>query len=63
MSQLDFIVGQKRGTMTAFCNEGKLWDSWDHYAIYARSRKEKMRNNSPGKEKELVWMGTQDGGT
>ena len=26
-------------------------------------RKEEMQNNSPGKERRMVWMGTQDGGT
>ena len=37
VSQLDFIIGPKeRHDDCYFCNEGTLWDSWDHYPIYGR---------------------------
>ena len=37
VSQLDSIIGPAERLDDCFiCNEGKLWNSWDHYPIYAR---------------------------
>ena len=33
-SQVDFIIGPKdRHDDSCLCNEGKLWDTWDHYPM------------------------------
>ena len=61
----DFIVGPKERHNDCFiCNEGKLWDSWDHYPIYARIQEGRDAEQiHQQKRDEEVWVGAQDGGT
>ena len=58
------LSGQKiRHNDCFICNEGKFWDTWDHHTICARIQEGRDAEQFLGKKKELVWMGTQDGGT
>ena len=50
VSQLDLIIVPKerereRHDDCYICNEGKVWDSWKHYPIYARIQEGEMPNN------------------
>ena len=55
VSQLDFFFfGSKdRHDDCLIFNEGKLWDTWDHYPIYARIEE----------GRDAKQFRTQDGGT
>ena len=55
VSQLDFIIGPKeRHDDCYICNEGKLWDSFDHYPMYARIQEGRDAEQFSGKRKKLV---------
>ena len=36
VSQVDCTIGPKDRQDDCLNNEGKLWDTWDHYRIHAR---------------------------
>ena len=64
VSQLDVVIGAKRGTITAICHEGKVWDSWGSLPdLREDSGRKRCGTILRDQKKELVWMGTQDGGT
>ena len=45
------------GTTTYICNEGKLWDSWDQYPIYARIQEGRESDAFfTEEERKMVWM-------
>ena len=57
LSQMDLSLGKKgRHDDCFFCNEGMLWDSWDHYPISARIQEERDSDALTGKRKKK-WCG------
>ena len=61
VSQLDFIIGPtERQDDCHICNEGKVWDSWDHFPVHARIQEGRDAEQFTKKRKEWAWMGTQD---
>ena len=64
VSQLDFIIGPKDRRDDCFIYNDEIWSTRGIITRFTQVlRKEEIRKDSREIERELVWMGIQDGGT
>ena len=61
-TQLGYIIGPKRTSDKAYIhNDDKIWDTWDHYPIYASTHEDDARNYFPRRKKKCAgWRPSDD---